>query len=102
LKYDAHYLASIFIYFKIILQVLETSKPLSFVLPKKNSLGGPIVAHCTTLISIRHILLSRLTIEEESTPDFTQNHHGCLMTSNALPVNDFLYLLSETVRNVIF
>jgi len=34
--------------------------------------------------------LSRLTIEEESTPDFTQNHHGCLVTSNGLPANDFL------------
>jgi len=40
-------------------------------------------------------------IEEESTPDFTQNHHGCLVTSNGLPANDFLHLSSETVINVI-
>jgi len=47
------------------------------------------------------MLLSRLTIEEDSTPDFTENYHGCLVTSNALPANDFLYLLSETVIKVI-
>jgi len=41
------------------------------------------------------------TNEEESTPAFTQNHHGCFGTSNGVPVNDFLYLLSETVVNVI-
>jgi len=29
-------------------------------------------------------------IEEESTPDFTQNHHGSLVTSNGLPANDFI------------
>jgi len=52
-------------------------------------------------MSICHILLSRLTIEEESTPDFTQNHHGCLLTSNGLPANDFLYLLSETIINML-
>jgi len=39
--------------------------------------------------------------EEESTPAFTQNHHGWLATSNGFPANDFLYLLSEIVRNVI-
>ena len=50
---------------------------------------------------VYNTLLSRLTIEEESTPDFTQNHHGCLVTSNGLPANDFLYLPSETVINVI-
>jgi len=58
---------------------------------------------CHTLdkpLSICHILFSRLTIKEESTPDFTQNHHGFLVTSNGMPVNDFLYLLSETVINV--
>jgi len=38
---------------------------------------------------------------EESVPAFTQNHHGCLETSSGLLANDFLYLLSETVRNVI-
>jgi len=74
---------------------------MGFVPPKTISLGGLILAHCTTYISICHILLSRLTIEEESTPDFTQNHHGCLVTSNGLPANDILHLLSETVINVI-
>jgi len=49
-----------------------------------------------------HLSYSALkTNEEESTPAFTQNHHGCLATSNGLPADDFLYLLSETVRNVI-
>jgi len=72
-----------------------------FVPPKKISLGVSILVHCTTWISICHNLLSRQKIEEESTPDFTQNHHGCLVTSNGLPANDFLYLLSETVINVI-
>jgi len=41
-------------------------------------------------------------IEKESTPDFTQNHHGCFVTSIGLPAIDFLYLLSETVINVIW
>jgi len=27
--------------------------------------------------------------EEESTPDFTQNHHGCVVTSNGLPAMIF-------------
>jgi len=29
------------------------------------------------------------------------SHHGCLAASNGLPANYFLYLLSETVRNVV-
>jgi len=74
---------------------------MGFVSPKTISLGGPILAHCTMQISICHILLSRLTIEEESSIDFTKKKHGCLVTSNGLPANDFLYLLSETVINVI-
>jgi len=41
------------------------------------------------------------TNEEESTPAIIQNHHGCVLTSNGLPANDFLYLRSEIVRNVI-
>jgi len=37
-----------------------------------------------------HLSYSSLkTNEEESTPAFTQNHHGCLVTSNGLPANDF-------------
>jgi len=39
LKFDAHLLASIFIYFKIILQVLGSL--MGFVPPEKISLGGP-------------------------------------------------------------
>jgi len=49
-----------------------------------------------------HLSYSALnTNVEESTPAFTQNHHGCLVTSNGLHANDFLYLRSEIVRNVI-
>jgi len=47
-----------------------------------------------------HLSYSALKTNKESTPAFTQNHHGCLVTSNGLPANDFLYLLSETVINV--
>ena len=48
-----------------------------------------------------HLSYSALKTNQESTPAFTKNHHGCLATSNGLPANDFLYLLSEIVRNVI-
>jgi len=49
-----------------------------------------------------HLSYSALkTNEEESTPAFTQNHHSCLVASNGLPANDFLYLRSEIVINVI-
>jgi len=49
-----------------------------------------------------HVSYSALkTDREESTPASTQNHQGCLVTSNGLPANDFSWLLSETVRNVI-
>jgi len=49
-----------------------------------------------------HLSYSALkTNEEESTPAFTQNHHDWLATRNGLLANDFLYLLSETVINVI-
>jgi len=48
-----------------------------------------------------HLSYSALnTNEEKSTPAFTQNHRGCLPTGNGLPAMDFLYLFSETVRNV--
>jgi len=47
------------------------------------------------------VIFCSKTNEEESTPAFTQNHHGCLVTSNGLPANDVLYLRSEIVRNVI-
>jgi len=37
-----------------------------------------------------HLSYSALkTNEEESTPAFTQNHHGCLATRNGLPANYF-------------
>jgi len=36
---------------------------MGFVPPKKNSLGGHVLAHFTTQISICHILLSILTLE---------------------------------------
>jgi len=75
------------------------------------SLGGPKWAlfHQKKFLytgSLHHVNIhlsdsALKTNEEESTPAFTQNHHGCLVTSNGLPANDFLYLFSETVRNVI-
>jgi len=73
---------------------------MGLVPPKQISLGGSILAHCTTYISICHILLSKLTKKSQHQLSH-KNHHGCLMTSNGLSANDFLYLLSETVINVI-
>ena len=39
--------------------------------------------------------------EKESTPAFTQNHRGCLVTGNGLPANDILYLRSETINVIL-
>jgi len=86
-----------FIYFKIGLQVLGA--PNGFVPPKKLLLEA---LYWLTAPSNIHLSYSALkTNEEELTPAFTQNHHGCLVASNGLPTNDFLYLLSETEINVI-
>jgi len=68
---------------------------------RKVSLVGPILAHCTTQRSIYLSYSALKTNEEESTLAFTQNHHGWLVISNGLPANDFLYMRSEIVRNVI-
>jgi len=48
-----------------------------------------------------HLSCSALKTNEESTPSFTQYQHGCLAASNGLLANDFLYLLSETIRNAV-
>jgi len=60
------------------------------------------VLYCLTAPRKYQLSYSALkTNEEESTPALTQNHHGCLVTSNDLPANNFFYLRSEIVRNVI-
>ena len=50
-----------------------------------------------------HLSYSALTTNDRRRVNtrFHTNHHGWLVTSNGLPANDFLYLLSETVINII-
>jgi len=61
----------------------------------------PIDDFLATVLTAPRKYSALKTNEEESTPAFTQNHHGCLVTSNGLSTNDFLYLLCEIVTNVI-
>jgi len=89
----------------LLVEVWCTLISLNFYLFQNNfaSLRGPK----WVLFRLQKFLLEAYTgllhhvNKKESTPGFTQNHHGCLVTSNGLPANDFLYLLSETVINVI-
>jgi len=73
---------------------------MGFVPPKKHFSWKP---HTDSLRHVsNHLSYSSLkTNEEKSTPAFKQNYHGCLVTSDDLPANYFLYMLSETVINVI-
>jgi len=59
---------------------------MGFVSPKQFS-WGPYTGslHHVNI----HLSYSALKANEESTPGFTQNHHGCLVASNGLLTNDF-------------